>query len=92
LFYKVSIIVWVARTKLCSNDLAFLNLWWLRRGFAHPQMRLDLDAVRKDARRCSEVQRPVPRDLIVTDLLTLGVDLFDCPAVESLVLLLDVQP
>ena len=49
-------------------------------------VRLDLDAFTKRARRCSEVKRPDPRDLIVTDLLTLGIDLVDRPFVEAFVL------
>jgi hypothetical protein len=74
----------VAGALLYVNALAVLRLG------VHP--RLNLNAVRKRTRRCSKVQRPGPWDLIVTDLLTLGVDLVDRPFVEDLVLRLGEQP
>jgi hypothetical protein len=74
---------------LNANDLLLHDLG---RRFFRQELRFDLDAVIKHARYCSEVQVVRPRDLIVADLLALGVDLVDRPPVGTFVLWLCVQP
>ncbi len=82
---EVIIIPRVTRTQLYANDLSLHDLGLRRRGFLHLEWQLDVEAVTKHARCCSEVKVPIPRDLIATNLLTVGVDLVDRPLVEALV-------